>query len=790
MVSVDPSVLEKNDLPELELLPRSRDALTEVLEKVTKKEAAARDFARRQRQERFKSRKQQAPKPIHCSGHTQVSEEIPPEVLQRIEDAARARPEVQLSFRTQLEVALAAVPEGHRQKLEALIKDFPITPSPAVVEQPHEDEASSETSEDLGEEARIREVDLQCEAIVAELARIRPRLPRLCQADLIGNEDVESTTASRGTSLCREIHASAPSSARSCSDAGSSQMATLTFFQDSQELPVELQETPNDPPLEEPVLSAVAPPRHGKGKGKGKAPKAPAPPPPKASAPKAKATATATNLPKTNGLVNVFWQVTKEEDTSSCGKEFEQRLEAKIISDGVIAIDTEEPSLLSLIPKRPETIFSPLDGLEEVPRAVVEHFFQKRKETGAWRHAANEADDAPGKRATLLDQKCLHMLGITLQKYHHKHKVGNSLQAILNIKRAVLRCDFEVVCFAALGVIRTALRQHEAAERPVCTYVNSHGDFALERLQCPDEHRLIYELSKVPQIDERLECMLFHVMFQESLCSYRTNLNTLLKVLEMLKRKRETLQRFFMTALRLGQSLNRESNAPKAPNGFQLSSLEKLSQTKSTKLPRLSILHFILALMSKQDAQALFDSDDLALLQEARTLKTHKIFTDCIELVQGLYGVQQICDTGKYVNPFTGQAVTIERRRRSLPANTSLPSHDQEPAVDTDDRFHEVMKEFVDTNLEAAEDLGEGASGLILLYKELAIYFDDMRNVYPPPKSENDSRRDLVDVFSRFAFEIQRHRDQVESEGLRELLHQAGVQGTCPNESSKNIQDL
>jgi len=297
----------------------------------------------------------------------------------------------------------------------------------------------------------------------------------------------------------------------------------------------------------------------------------------------------------------------------------------------------------------------------------------------------------------------------------------------------------------------------------------------LKGLECPNEHQLVYELCKVPQIDERLECMLFHVMFQESLCAYRASLTTLHKVLEMLHAKREIIQRFFMTALRLGQSLNRDSNAPKAPNGFSLASLEKLSQTKSTKLPRLSILHFILALMGREDVQALFDVEDIALLLEARALKTHKVFADCVELAQGLYGVQQICDTGKYVRPETGQAVTIERRRRSVTPQSAEAA--AEAAIDTDDHFHEIMKEFVDANIEAAEDLGEGAFKLILLYKELAIYFDDMRNVYPPPKSENESRKDLVDVFGKFAIEVQRHREEVESEGLREMLQLSGGQG-------------
>merc|ERR1719382_2047083 len=108
--------------------------------------------------------------------------------------------------------------------------------------------------------------------------------------------------------------------------------------------------------------------------------------------------------------------------------------------------------------------------------------------------------------------------------------------------------------------------------------------------------------------------------------------------------------------------------------------------------------------MSREDARALFNPQDLMQLQNAKALKTHKLYQDCVELAQGIYGVQQICETGEYTCPSTGQAVTIHKRRKSMPPS----SVEREPVVDTDDHFHDVMKKFVDDNLEAAEDVAEG----------------------------------------------------------------------------------
>jgi len=162
--------------------------------------------------------------------------------------------------------------------------------------------------------------------------------------------------------------------------------------------------------------------------------------------------------------------------------------------------------------------------------------------------------------------------------------------------------------------------------------------------------------------------------------------------------------------------------------------------------------------------------------QKAKVLKTHKVYQDSVEIAQGIYGVQQICETGKYTCPTTGQAVRIERRRKTLP-RSPLDLDNGEPAVDTDDRFHEVMHEFVEQHLQASEDVAESALNMILTYKELALFFDDLNSVYPPPKNENDTRKDLCDVFHRFAEDIRRHRDEVDSEKVRELIAASGNDG-------------
>lgn len=531
------------------------------------------------------------------------------------------------------------------------------------------------------------------------------------------------------------------------------------------------------------VAKGPPPPSDGKGNGKGAAPKGPP-----ALAGKAKGgiagtrpmsptgkhppPAKAMPNPKTSKLVNLHWRVSSApEDGSNIGTGFLERLEQACSGDGKGAASIEEvPEVL--FPLRPATVFDPMAAAEEPPRAVLEHYFTKTNLRTSWKaHSGAEHDEkhfSEGWKKSRLDEKVVKMMEIVMKRHIMEHKSSSEREATMCIKKAILMCDFNTVRLEGLSVIRTAMRQHEKDGRQVCELVRLRGEDVLDEVELPELHRFIWELCKIPQIDERLECMLFHITFEENFLSCQTNLQTLRRVLQMLNSKRETIQRFFMTAHKLGQSLNRGSNAQQAPNGFQLNTLEKLSQTRSTKFPKLSILHFVLALVSRSDARDLFDTDDLALLQSAKALRTHKVYQECVELAQGIYGVQDICETGNYTCPATGEAIKIERRRKSLTPQTlglQLP-----PEVDSDDCFHEVLKGFVDESLGIAEDIAEGAFEAILTYKELALYFDDLHSVYPPPKNERDPRKDLCEIFYKFAEEIKKHRDQVESQGLRDLI--------------------
>merc|ERR1719421_1015345 len=151
------------------------------------------------------------------------------------------------------------------------------------------------------------------------------------------------------------------------------------------------------------------------------------------------------------------------------------------------------------------------------------------------------------------------MVGILLKKYTMEHKEEERV-AVLSIKRNVLKCDYEKVKQEGLSLIRVILQAHVGDGSKVVTRVRDRGEKALEALVNPTFHRLVYELSKVPQIDERLECMLFQSAFAENLTTCRDNLATIARALDLIISKWEAFSEFFQIAREIGNSLNRDSN--------------------------------------------------------------------------------------------------------------------------------------------------------------------------------------------------------------------------------------
>jgi hypothetical protein len=263
--------------------------------------------------------------------------------------------------------------------------------------------------------------------------------------------------------------------------------------------------------------------------------------------------------------------------------------------------------------------------------------------------------------------------------------------------------------------------------------------------------------------------MLGLMTFREALHVCAEDIQKVTRGLEMLESKKETIRKFFVTAHRLGQSLNRGSSASVAPDGFKLSALKALEVTKSTKHQQLSMLHFVLSLMPPSDVEGLFQPEDVETLKLASQVGTRRVYQESLDIVQMFFSVQRMCEDGHYISEASKTPIKMERRRKSIYGQRELLT---ETTVDHDDRFHEVMQNFVDTFFNATTKLVRQALRMVLLYRNLTILFGDVKSVWPPPKTDTeneDTKYDLCSVFYTFAASISK-RDDEELCRLREEL--------------------
>mmetsp|Transcript_54534 Transcript_54534/g.130077 ORF Transcript_54534/g.130077 Transcript_54534/m.130077 type:complete len:948 (+) Transcript_54534:84-2927(+) len=499
-----------------------------------------------------------------------------------------------------------------------------------------------------------------------------------------------------------------------------------------------------------PQSAGKGPPSKGKAGGKGAVPKAP----PRTSLPKVPA-------PRGNGLTNIFWKGSHEPD-ELLGEKGVDAMSRKLHEACLACEDGDsvfqDPELR--VPQRPETIFSNPPEVPQLPAALLRQYFSRSQSSnsGTGKGQIARCDSFKDESLdTVLHASQIQTLEITVKKFLIDHKVvSESVEgrtaaryAVGKIVEGVLRCDYSLVTIECLNALFKTLDAHIKEGSKIVQLVQDSGEEALDRLRHPEHHRLIFDLLKVPDIVKRLECMIFTLSFQKELDICNDGLESLSRALNTIRSRKEVIRRFFMTAHRFGQTLNKDSNAPKAERGFQLSTLEKLSQTKSTKYPRLSMMHFVIALLSAKDARDLFTAEDVVVLQKARSLTTHKVRHVSQELIQGLSAVRSSLDkkAGSAVAPAVADTAFLAM-----------------------DRFPVVMSEFIEKNQASVIRVAKDCIQMVKTYKKLGILFDDLSSVWPPPKNANDGRLDLCDVFCRFAENVKAHREEVDQDNLRALL--------------------
>lgn len=416
--------------------------------------------------------------------------------------------------------------------------------------------------------------------------------------------------------------------------------------------------------------------------------------------------------------------------------------------------------LQALVDEQPLTVFSKClqdtEGLKvsAVPLNILEHYFKATQATRVFGDDRGSADKRENYLTTLGIK--LRNLGIKLRENPSPEIRAENQHAIRQIKRSILSCQFalpeedgkrssEGLTLERMHVLRNLVTKAEEEASQVASSYHCY-------------HLFISEMRKVPQIDERLECMSFILLFRANFSARWDAQRDVAKALDLLHNKRSVLQRLFYLIMDTVQWLSREPGVQRAERGFQLATLELLAKTKTTKCKDLTVLHIVLALMEEGDLEDLFGVEDIAVLARAKSLKTHKVYTECNEMVDGFFNLDQMCKTGKFSAKDGKQPSQIQKRRKTRAPGDAPGESD----IDADDKFQETMEAFVEHELDRALEMGVATKNMILHYHALAVFFRDMKHVWPPPADEQtQDRSDLVDVFWKFADDIDSHRELV-----------------------------
>jgi len=461
----------------------------------------------------------------------------------------------------------------------------------------------------------------------------------------------------------------------------------------------------------------------------------PGPPPPLPKAKAAPFTAGGASTPSSartppsarmnNGLVNVNWRASEPPPSLTVlGDRFLGPL-------GKLLDKDEEPE-----EGHPETAFQCGDRILELPPAVITEWWKATPDKGAFGLARQRTTSNPGGREQLLDPSVLQALGILLQRYKHRMKaVTSSEELVASFQHDILGCNHGP---ETLQSVRSIIKGHADACSRLRSFVMANGEAALKKREHSTEMQLLHGLLKVPQIEARLQCMVFEVTWREALRKAHEDLELLDDALGVIRRKEAVMRKLLWTALKLGNALNEGSFAPVVERGFRMSSWSQMVAVKCTSKARTSMLHIVLALMWPDDVALLGRGQEV--LAEARN-KMAATYEHCIDLASNQVQILKLSQT---VSKASG--------------------------MQCEDLFQQRMDAFCRASRAEAEEVMLRCKDVVKEYRSLSIFYEDPNAFYPPPRQDTDPTTDLLRAFHELVETVTRASGELKELGLRREL--------------------
>lgn len=435
--------------------------------------------------------------------------------------------------------------------------------------------------------------------------------------------------------------------------------------------------------------------------------------------------------------------------------------------------------------RRRNTIFSGDCAVRELPSGKLEEFFQVRP-------AAIDLFDKTQRssmgsvRTLIRDTKHLQIIDILVKKEAIMSKQAgctrqqSEASAVDALILALRRCDYTRCPPQALEDILKVTSAHgkETNQHNVLQFVDARGEEALQQLDHPQLHRLLYGILQIPAIDSRLECMVMEANSEESFKNCYSNLMTLGSGLMALKKVIEPLKYFFAAMKRLGNMLNQASNASASVSayGVKMISIERLMQLKSPVRHEVTLFHLLVMNLPSDVLDKLIDPSTIEDLNKAKLARSFTVHQLCMQFLDGFRQIQKLVETGKYKNC----DIPIDSRPCGLEAEGSLEG----------DIFFKNMRTFVETRKAQADELALLCKEVYEKYRAFGHYIDDSKYVYPPPCDDSqateggDTKRDLFDFFHWLLLNVKQTRDELVPMKLDMDLEHKKATNTIPVSSS------
>ncbi|XP_067847625.1 disheveled-associated activator of morphogenesis 1 isoform X1 [Heptranchias perlo] len=244
----------------------------------------------------------------------------------------------------------------------------------------------------------------------------------------------------------------------------------------------------------------------------------------------------------------------------------------------------------------------------------------------------------------------------------------------------------------------------------------------IERMAKAD--RFLYEMSRIPHYQQRLQSLYFKKKFAERIAEVKPKVEAIrLGSKEVLQNKK--LKQLLEVVLAFGNYMNKgqRGNA----YGFKLSSLNKIADTKSSIDKNITLLHYLITILEKKYPKVVNIHEDLQSIPDAAKVNLNELEKEFNSLRSGLKAVENELAYQKSQPPQSGDKFASVVSQFITVASFSF-SDVEDLLLEAKDLFNKAVKHF-------GEETGK------IQPDEFFGIFDQFLQAFAEARQENENMR-------------------------------------------------